>query len=181
MDENLAVPLAVPLVMDAEGRLVGVSQTASDIAKRQSEHLGLHLAAIVRSSNDAIVSLDLDGIILTWNPAAERMYGFTEAEVAGKSIAVFVMPEFGGELVQLLNRLRSGEYIHHHETVRVSKAGKRINVSLTLSPLRDSTGRIVGISGIGRDITEQKRSEEALLRRLKFETFLFDLSKTFIG
>src|SRR5262249_8949635 len=105
MDENLAVPLPVPLVTDAEGRLVGVSQSALDIAKRESEYLGLHLAAIVRASNDAIVSLDLDGTILTWNPAAERMYGFTEAEVAGKSIAVIVMPEFGDELLQLLNRL----------------------------------------------------------------------------
>ena len=149
------------------------------------ERLGLEgtglLAAIVQSSNDGIISADLDGTILSWNPGAERIFGFAQAEVLGKSIAALTSPDLQDEQQRLLDRLKKGEYVDDYETTRRTKTGKRIEVSVTLSPIRDSTGTIVGISGIVQDITARKLSERALRHRLTFEKFLFDLSKTFIG
>jgi PAS domain S-box-containing protein len=145
------------------------------------DRAALRLAAIVQSSDDAIISTDLTGTILTWNPAAERMYGFSEAEAVGQSITIVISPELRGEQMQLIARLKNGEHVDHYETVRITKAGKPIDVSLTLSPLKDPTDAIVGISGIVRDIAERKRSERALRGQLEFERFLFDLSRTFIG
>ena len=149
------------------------------------ERVGLEgpglLAAIVQSSNDGIISADLDGTILSWNPGAERIYGFAQGEVLGKSVAALTSPELRDEQQRLIDRLQKGEHVDHYETVRVTKTGRRIDVSLTLSPIRDSTGRIVGISGIVQDITARRLAEKALLRRLTFEKFLFDLSKRFIG
>ena len=148
------------------------------------ERLGLEgtglLAAIVQSSNDGIISADLDGTILSWNPGAERIFGFAQDEVIGRSIAALTSPALHDEQQRLIDRLKKGEHVHY-ETVRHTKAGTRIDVSLTLSPIRDSTGRIAGISGIVQDITARRLSEQALLRRLTFEKFLFDLSKRFIG
>jgi PAS domain S-box-containing protein len=141
----------------------------------------LRLAVIVQSSRDAIVSVNLDGVILTWNPAAERMFGLTEAEVVGMSIGLLVPPELRDEQQQILSRVIAGEHIEDYETVRVANTEQRLEVSMTLSPLKDVTGRIVGASGIIRDVNEQKRSQKALERRLEFERFLFDLSKTFLG
>jgi len=152
----------------------------TDERRVAADSIGL-IAAIVQSSNDAIMSVDLDGLILTWNPAAERMLGFTEAEMVGKSITTFVAPELRDEQLKLLDRLRRGEHLNHYETIRITKAGEPIDVALTLSPIRDARGSIVGITGIVRDIREQKQSEQALLHRLAFEKFLFELSKTFIG
>jgi PAS domain S-box-containing protein len=149
--------------------------------ERAQDRTARHLAAIVESSEDAIVSLDLTGTILTWNRAAERMYGFSEPEAVGRPISILISPELRDEQMQIIDRLKNGEHIAHYDTVRITKAGTPIEVSLTLSPLRDSTGTIVGISGIVRDIAERKRSERALRGQLQFETFLFELSRTFIG
>src|SRR5262249_22756535 len=154
----------------------------SDItSKKSAEDAARRFAAVVESSHDAIHTVDLDRIVSSWNPAADRLFGVTAAEAVGQSIAVIVPPELRSEHQGMLERLRSGQHIHHVETVRTAKVGKRIDVSLTLSPLKDFTGRIVGVSGIVRDISERKRSEQALLRELEFEKFLFDLSRTFIG
>jgi len=138
------------------------SQHGEDRRVAREETLELRLAAIVQSSNDAIVSLDLNGIIQTWNPAAERMFGFTEAEVVGKSIAVIVAPELRDAKRDMVERLRNGEHIDHFEAVRVTKAGKRIDVSMTISPLRDPASGLVGFSGIVRDITERKQAERTI-------------------
>jgi len=119
-------------------------------------------AAVIESSHDAIASGTLDGIIVSWNAGAERLYGYTEAEAIGKPITMLVPPELPDEEQRILDTLRTGGQIEHFETVRVTKAGKKINVSLTISPIKDSTGKTVGISGIARDITGQKRAEEAL-------------------
>ena len=119
-------------------------------------------AAVIESSHDAIASGTLDGIIVSWNAGAERLYGYTEAEAIGKPITMLVPPELPDEEKKILETLRTGGQIEHFETVRVTKAGKKINVSLTISPIKDSTGKTVGISGIARDITGQKRAEEAL-------------------
>ena len=119
-------------------------------------------AAIVESSDDAIVSKDLDGIIASWNAAAQRLYGYTEAEAIGKSITMLIPDERQDEEEKFLQRLQAGERVEHHETVRIAKGGKRVPVSLTISPVRDSTGKIVGYSKIARDISDRKRAEEVL-------------------
>jgi PAS domain S-box-containing protein len=129
--------------------------------KRAEEALFRH-AAVIESSSDAIASGTLDGIIVSWNKGAQKIYGYTEAEAVGKPINMLVPPEIPDEENKILEILRAGGRIQHFETVRVTKTGKRINVSLTISPIMDSSGRIVGCSGIARDISERKRAEEIL-------------------
>jgi PAS domain S-box-containing protein len=130
--------------------------------KKKAEDARFRHAAVIESSDDAIASATLDGIIVNWNPGAQKIYGYTEAEALGKPISMLVPPELPDEENKILETLKSGDRIEHFETVRVSKTGKRINVSLTISPIKDSTGRTVSISGIARDITERKLAEEAL-------------------
>jgi PAS domain S-box-containing protein len=122
----------------------------------------LRLAAVVESSDDAIISKDLDGIIVSWNAAAQRLYGYTEAEAIGKSITMLIPDEQQDEEEKFLQRLQAGERVEHQETVRIAKGGKRVPVSLTISPVRDSTGRIAGYSKIARDISDRKRAEQVL-------------------
>jgi PAS domain S-box-containing protein len=130
--------------------------------KKTAEEVRFRHAAIVESSEDAIISGTLDGIIVSWNAGAQRIYGYTEAEAVGRSITILAPPESPDEENKILETLRTGGCIEHFETLRVTKAGKRINISLTISPIRDSSDRTVGISGIARDITERKRAEEAI-------------------
>src|SRR5467141_937433 len=130
--------------------------------KKKAEEARFRHAAIVESSEDAIASGTLDGIIVSWNTGAQKMYGYTEAEAVGKPISMLVPLELPDEENKILETLKSGDRIKQFETVRVTKTGRRINVSLTISPIKDSTGRTVGISGIARDITERKLAEEAL-------------------
>ena len=146
----------------------GVERAAcvlQDVTERKRAEAALgRLAAIVESSDDAIVSKNLNGVITSWNTAAQRIFGYTEAEVLGRSVTVIIPPELLNEETSILRRLRSGEHIEHYETIRITKAGKRIPVSLTISPMKDSEGRVVGASKIARDITERKRVEENLQR-----------------
>src|ERR1700747_438624 len=130
--------------------------------KKRAEEALLRYAAIVESSEDAIASGTLDGIIVSWNTGAQHMYGYTEAEAVGKPITMILPPELRDEEKKILETVRAGDHISQFETVRVAKTGKRINVSLTISPIKDSNGRMVGVSGIARDITERKLAEEAL-------------------
>src|SRR6267154_1052851 len=130
--------------------------------KKKAEEARLRHAAVIESSGDAIASGTLDGIIVSWNRGAQKIYGYTEAEAIGKPISMLVPPQLPDEENKILETLKSGDRIEHFETVRVTKTGKRINVSLTISPIKDSTGRTVGISGIARDITERKLAETAL-------------------
>ena len=124
--------------------------------------MGALMRAVVESSDDGIVSKDLNGVITSWNAGAQRIFGYTEAEVIGQPITIIIPPELHGEERQVLQRLRAGERIEHYETVRLTKRGKRVDVSLTISPMKDSTGRIVGASKIARDITERKQADEEL-------------------
>ena len=134
-----------------------------DITERkQAEEARFRHAAIVESSDDAIVSLDLDGVITSWNLGAQRMYGYTESEALGRQVAMMIPPELREQEAGILRRLGSGERIERHETVRLAKDGKRIDVSLTISPLRDPTGKIFGASKIARDITLTLKGEAAL-------------------
>ncbi|MEO6079567.1 MAG: PAS domain S-box protein [Steroidobacteraceae bacterium] len=119
-------------------------------------------AAVVESSDDAIITKTLEGIIVTWNQAAERIFGYTEEEVIGKSVTLLMPPEHVNEEPEILSRLRRGERVDHYETIRQHKNGTRLNISLSISPIKDSSGRIVGASKIARDVTRQKRVEAAL-------------------
>jgi len=157
------VNLVVRGVYDAHGKLTHFISVIEDITeRREADETRARLAAIVQSSDDAIVSKNLDGIIVSWNAAAARIFGWTSEEAVGKSITLIIPPELQQEEKQILARLRAGQRIDHFETVRVTKSGQKLNVSLTISPIRDSKGRIIGASKIARDITESKRIEQAL-------------------
>ena len=118
------------------------------------------LAAIVETSDDAIVSKTLDGIVTSWNPAAEKLFGYTAEEMIGRPIAILAAPDRENEMPAILESLRRGEKVDHYETVRRRKDGSLVDISLTVSPIRDETGRILGASKIARDITLRKRLEE---------------------
>ena len=163
--EGTALWLAVrgEAVRDAQGAAVQLHGTMQDITERkQAEEARLKHAAIVESSDDAIVSKNLDGIITSWNAGAQRIFGFNEAEAVGQSISIIIPPELHDEESTILKKIRSGEQIEHYETARINKQGERIFVSLTISPVKDLTGRIIGASKIARDITERKRAAEQL-------------------
>jgi PAS domain S-box-containing protein len=152
---------AVPL-RRADGSIVQLGIARDITERRKAEETRLLLGAIVDSSDDAIISKDLDGRITSWNRAAERLYGYTAAEAVGKSIFVVVPPDRRDEEKQILERLQRGERVDHFETTRRRKDGTVMNVSLTISPLRNNEGEIIGASKIARDITGQKRTEEAI-------------------
>jgi PAS domain S-box-containing protein len=124
----------------------------------------VRLATIVESSDDAIIGKDLDGIIQTWNSGAERVYGYCRDEVLGRSMALLLPPERPDEEAEILARIREGERLDHYETVRLRKDGRRINVSVTVSPILDVRGNVIGASHVARDVTEKVRYEEALAR-----------------
>ncbi len=132
-----------------------------DIAdQKRAEDYAQRLAAIVESSDDAIVSKDLDGVITSWNRAAERIFGYTAAEVIGKPVMILIPSERENEEPEILERIRRGQQVGHYETVRRRKDGSLIDVSLTVSPIRNAENRIVGASKIARDITELRRARE---------------------
>jgi PAS domain S-box-containing protein len=135
---------------------LGLKQRAAD------RRAPAHLAALVASADDAIVSKDLNGIITSWNPGAEAMFGYTAAQALGQSITLIIPAERLNEEVEILRRLRRGEAIRHFETERVRSDGRRVPISLAVSPMRDASGRIIGASKIARDITERRRAEGAL-------------------
>ena len=150
-------------VRNADGDVVQLHGTMQNITERKrAEEMRLMHSAIVESSDDAIISKNPDGLIMSWNAGAQRLFGFSAAEAVGQPIAIIIPHELWEEEKKVLERAATGKSIEHFETVRVSKEGKKICVSLTLSPLRDSTGRIVGTSKIARDITQRKRAEEEL-------------------
>jgi PAS domain S-box-containing protein len=127
----------------------------------------LQLAAIVDTSDDAIIGKDLEGVVTSWNAAATRVFGYTEEELIGSSILKLIPPELHSEEPEILRRLRAGQRIDHYETRRVRKNGESLDVSLTISPIKDALGKIIGVSKIARDITERKRAEAALVQSEK--------------
>jgi len=136
---------------------------AAVVAERKRDEATLaHLASIVESSDDAIVSKTLDGIVTSWNVGAERLYGYSAVEAIGQPIGFVIPPDRPNELLRILARLRRGEHVEPYETVRMRKDGTRVEVSVTVSSVRNSSGKIIGASAIGRDITEEKRAEAAL-------------------
>ncbi|HTK94419.1 MAG TPA: PAS domain S-box protein [Terriglobales bacterium] len=151
-----------------EGRFVYTRCFTLDVTEQaESIEAGQRLAAIVTSSEDAIVSKDLNGIVTSWNTAAERIFGFTAEEMVGQSILRVIPRELHPDEDVILGKIRRGERVEHFETERMHKDGHRIQVSLTISPVKDASGRIVGAAKVARDISDQRRSEEALRRAEK--------------
>jgi PAS domain S-box-containing protein len=159
-------------VWNAGGEATQFIVVTTDItAEKQAEAALSHLAAIVEASEASIISVDLDDIILSWNPAAERIYGYTFEEARGRSISIIYPPDRQQELASLLDRmLQQGEDIRHIETVRVRKDGETIPIFVSYSPLRDASGKVVGACSIATDITERKSLERQLLQAQKLES-----------
>ena len=157
-----AIDSSVPR-LGSDGRFLGHTGSVIDITDRKrTEIANAFLAAIVRGSDDAIVSKDLKGVITSWNQGAQQMFGYSAKEAIGQPITILIPPDRLSEETNILERIRSGERIDHYETVRCHKNGALLNISLTVSPLRDAQGTIIGASKIARDITKQKYIEQEL-------------------
>jgi PAS domain S-box-containing protein len=153
--EDSAAPIRIK-----NGDIGGAVLVFRDVtAARRAMEANLQLVAIVESSDDAIIGQSLDAIITTWNRGAQRLYGYRAEEVLGKPLSMLVPPDHPDELPAIMERIRRGEYIEHFETVRMRKDGSRVDVSLTISPIRNSDGRIIGASKIARDITARKEED----------------------
>ncbi len=160
------VSVTISPIRNEQGIVVEASKVARDITR--SVELEGRFRAIITSSDDAIISKDLDGIVQSWNPAAERMFGYSAAEMIGKSITVLFPADRLDEEPKILEQIRRGQRVDHFETVRLCKDGRSLDVSVTISPIKDPTGRIIGVSKVARDITSIKRilrdREDLLLR-----------------
>jgi sigma-B regulation protein RsbU (phosphoserine phosphatase) len=159
----IEISVTISPVKGRAGTVIGASVIARDITERKrAEDLASHLASIVEASDDGIFVSSLDGTIVSWNSGAERLLGYTAEEVVGRPVAVLVPPDRADELGWIMKALRRGKHIEHYETTRVHKDGHRIDISVTVSPVKDKAGVVVGASVIARDITDRKRVEMAL-------------------
>jgi PAS domain S-box-containing protein len=164
--EPITVDMRAFGIFGLYGQLLGFAGISRDItARRQAEEARQRLASIVEFSNDAIISESLDGVITTWNRGAEQMFGYTAAEAVGQPITLLAWPGYEDDMRELLRRIGSEDVVEHYETLRRHKDGRCLVVSLTLSPVRDDAGKLIGISKIARDITQQKEREELARRQ----------------
>ncbi len=151
-------------VEDSSGNIVGAVNCFQDITERKrGEEAALRLAAIIESSDDAIVGKDLDGIITSWNGGAERIFGYLAEEIIGKPIMLLIPPDHRKAEEAIMERIRRGQRVEHYQTVRQRKHGSLIDISLTVSPVRNAQGIVIGASKIARDITEHKRNEAQIV------------------
>ncbi|MGC2079657.1 MAG: PAS domain S-box protein [Xanthobacteraceae bacterium] len=151
-------------VRDSDGNLVGAVNCFQDVTERKrTEEAALRLAAIVESSDDAIVGKNLDGIITSWNAGAERIFGYVAEEIIGKPITILIPSDYQKEEEAIIERIRRGQRVEHYETVRQRKHGSLIDVSLSISPVKNAQGKIIGASKVARDITEHKRREAQIV------------------
>ena len=168
--QRIPISLTVSPVRSAAGRIIGASKIVRDLSdRRRADEVRARLAALVESSEDAIVSTTLEGVITSWNLAAEKLFGYSAAEAIGRHIALIIPPERQAEEDEVLAKVRRGEAVRSLETVRLRKDGRRVDISLTVSPIRSSSGAIMGASKIARDITERKRTEAERARLLAQE------------
>jgi len=159
---------------DPDGKVEGWIASLLDITEQRSgEEARRRLASIVESSDDVIISKDLNGIVVSWNPGAERLFGYSAEEMIGKPITTIIPDHLKSEELDILERIRRGERIEHYETLRRCKDGRIVDVSLTVSPMRDEHGTIVGASKIARDVTARKRAEAVMTRRADEQTALY--------
>jgi PAS domain S-box-containing protein len=166
--ERFSVSVTVSPIRDESGQIVAVSKILRDISgHNKTGEARFHLAAIVDSADDAIVSKDLNGIVKTWNEGAQRMFGYTAAEMTGQSILRLIPEHLQYEEEEILRKLRAGQRISHYETIRRKKSGELFEVSVTISPIRDDSGTVIGASKIARDISDKKHVERLLLQSEK--------------
>jgi PAS domain S-box-containing protein len=157
------VSLTVSPIRDDKGNVIGAAKIVRDITRQKKlEEAALRLAAIVESSDDAIASKDLNGILTSWNRSAERLFGYKAEEIVGKPVTTIIPPELHHDEDMILSKIRRGEKIDHFETIRLHKNGERIEVSLTISPVKDDNGNVIGAAKIIRNITETNKIERAL-------------------
>ena len=148
------------MIRDESGKILGVVMVFHDISERRAgDRAQARLAEIVEASDDAIIAKDLMGTITAWNRAAERLFGYSAEEIVGKSIEIIIPPERLNEEVTVLGKIRRGERMQHFETVRRRKDSGLVDISLSVSPIRNRRGEIIGASKIARDISERKRFE----------------------
>ncbi len=168
--DKMITAISTAPILDAKGQLSRIIISYRDITRPvELDQARLRLAAIVESSNDAIISKDGDGIVMSWNKGAEKIFGYSEQEMIGRSIRCLLPDDRAHEEDEILNRIKAGGTVHHIETIRKKKNGQLIHVSLTISPIRDPLGRIVGASKIARDITDRKELEQRLAQSRKME------------
>ncbi len=166
--QRFPVSVTISPVKDDTGRVIGASKIARDISDRaKTDESRFRLAAVVDSADDAIISKDLNGIINTWNDGARRMFGYTADEMIGQSILRLIPVELHYEEAAILSRLRAGERVDHFETRRTRKDGSTIELSVTISPIMDGSGRVIGASKIARDISDRRRMERLLMQSEK--------------
>lgn len=167
---ELAIDDTAAPIIDQDGTLIGSVLVFRDVTERRSKEKVFHdsfsaarlLASIIESSEDAIITKDLSGIVQSWNEAAERLYGYEASEIVGKPITILIPERLRQEEAEIIARLREGQRINSYETVRLTKDGREIPVSLTISPIRDESGTIIGASKIARDISDRKIAEQRL-------------------
>lgn len=158
---HIDVSLTISPIFGAAGEIIGVSKIARDMTQqRASEVNEKRLSAIITSSDDAIISKDLNSIVTSWNNSAVRIFGYSAEEMVGNSILKIIPPDRWDEEPQILSQLKSGKRVDHFETVRMKKDGTLIHVSLTISPIKDRNGKVIGLSKIARDITDKKLIEQ---------------------
>lgn len=171
-----------PLVDGIAGKRGGVAVFRDITERKKAEEQSARFAAIVRDSNDAIISKTLDGMISSWNPGAERLYGYTADEVIGKSMRLLIPPHHEEELKEIMGRIGRGERVESYETVRLHKGGSPVHVFVTISPIQNTAGQIIGISSIARDITERKLAEQEVAEsHRRFEQTLDAVSDLFVA
>ena len=176
------ISLSISPIIDRKGIVIGASKIARNISDRQiaNEKQSI-LAAIVASSDDAIISKTLEGIISSWNPAAERMFGYNEAEVLGKHISLIIPPERFQEEAFIISKVSKGNKVDHFHTLRLAKDGRQVPISLSVSPIVDSSGIVIGASKIARDISEQLSIQQEKERLYEQAKELNDKKDEFIG
>jgi PAS domain S-box-containing protein len=176
------VALTLSPIQDRDGRIVAVSSIARDITERKrAEAESKRLAAIVNSTDSAILSTTREGLIATWNAGAERMYGYEAEEIKGKHFSIFIPEDQRADLAANQERLFRGEALVHYELENIRKDGSRLPVSLTISPIKDATGFVTGVSVIGRDITERKRAEAAIAERHRLAVLVAEVGVALTG
>jgi hypothetical protein len=171
-ENGMIVLSAIRDISDRKRMAEELRRASEELHRRTAEQLGEYrarLVSIIDSSEDAILSKDLNGIITSWNRGAEHIYGYKSEEAIGKHISLLATSDGAGEISEILGKIARGETIDHHESVRVTKDGRHLNISISVSPLRDASDKIVGASVIARDITAQKRTEGQLRQAQKME------------
>ncbi|MGE4064482.1 MAG: PAS domain S-box protein [Rhodospirillaceae bacterium] len=169
---RIDISLTISPIRDDAGAIIGASKIARDVTdRRKADAMAYRLAAIVESSDDAIISKDLNGIIQSWNRGAERVFGYSEREAVGQHVTMLIPQSLRHEEDRIIGEIRAGARIEHYETIRRRKDGRLIDVALTISPIKDGTGKVIGASKIARDISERKQAEAQIARHKdRFET-----------